>query len=131
MKWYLKVLKQYFDFKGRARRKEYWMFTLFNAIFIFALAIMSGDMENPSDRSPMFYVFMLYYLGILIPSLAVSVRRLHDIGKSGWMIFISLIPLIGSIWLLVLYCTDGESGTNKWGTNPKMVTDEIGDIGRE
>jgi len=67
-------------------------------------------------------LYGLYSLATLIPGLAVAVRRLHDVGKSGWMLFIVLIPLIGAIWLLVLMVTDSQQGTNKWGQNPKEMT---------
>jgi len=127
MNWYLKVWKQYADFSGRARRKEYWMFYLFNVIveMLFAIIIgiaAVGIMTTSRDESLLFLAAIpaiIYGLAIFIPNLAVTVRRLHDTGKSGWWIFISLIPLVGGIWLLVLLCTDSESGTNKWGDNPK------------
>ncbi len=121
MNWYLKVLKQYADFNGRARRSEYWMFTLINVLIIgvlYVLMFMSG-----SDGGAMAMVAMglvaIYSLAILVPSLAVAVRRLHDVGKSGWMLLVGLIPFIGSIWLLVLYCTDSQPGDNEYGPNPK------------
>lgn len=133
MNWYLKVLKQYTDFSGRARRKEYWMFVLFNIIFLIAAMIIDtvlGFSFQVQGQSLGYgYIYVLYSLFVLIPNLAVSVRRLHDVGKSGWFLLIALIPLIGSIWLLILYCTDGESGSNKWGPNPKTNTDEINEIG--
>jgi uncharacterized membrane protein YhaH (DUF805 family) len=128
MKWYLKVLRQYVDFSGRARRTEYWMFVLFNLIF--ACAAMAVDnllgitfkLIGPGgDPLPIFYgyVYLLYALAVFLPGLAVLVRRLHDVGKSGWMILIALIPLVGAIWLIVLLCTDSQSGPNQWGNNPK------------
>jgi uncharacterized membrane protein YhaH (DUF805 family) len=64
----------------------------------------------------------VYALTVLIPSLAVGVRRLHDAGKRGWMMLIALIPIVGGIWLLVLFCTDGVIGQNEYGTNPKEIT---------
>ena len=122
MNWYLKVLKQYADFKGTARRKEYWMFILFNIIFggiamildrVFGIAI-EGVGYGP--------LYGVYALVLFIPGLAVVVRRLHDIGKSGWMLLITLIPLIGAIWLLVLLLTDSNPEENLYGANPKEVT---------
>lgn len=65
------------------------------------------------------FVYISYSLFVLIPNLAVSVRRLHDVGKSGWFLLIAFIPIIGAIWLIVLDCTDGQVGENKWGSNPK------------
>lgn len=129
MNWYLEVLKKYSVFSGRARRKEYWMFFLFNLIFAVLAMIIDnvlgttfkmGYGEIPMTL-PYGYVYVLYLLAVFIPGLAVSVRRLHDVGKSGWMILISLIPFIGVIWLLVLVCTDSQPGENKYGSNPKQV----------
>jgi len=121
--WYLKVLNQYSDFKSRARRKEYWMFALFN--FIISMLIVGVDNAlgfsfNYTGNVSGTGVFnLLYNLLILIPSLAVAVRRLHDIGKSGWMLLIGLIPLVGVIWLLILLLRDSEARENKYGPNPK------------
>jgi len=120
MKWYLKVLKQYADFKGRARRTEYWMFVLFNFIFAVVAAILDNILGLTfHENIPYGFIYILYALAVFIPGLAVIVRRLHDVGKSGWFYFIALIPLIGAIWLLVLLCTEGDAGDNKYGTNPK------------
>lgn len=119
MNWYIKVLKQYADFSGRARRKEYWMFVLFNVIFAFTLGLIDGLMGAYDSQTSYGVLGGLYTLAVLIPSLAVTVRRLHDVGKSGWMYFIILIPFIGAIWLLVLMLTDGNSGVNEYGPNPK------------
>ncbi|HAP31137.1 MAG TPA: DUF805 domain-containing protein [Flavobacteriales bacterium] len=125
MNWYLKVLNQYSDFNSRARRKEYWMFTLVN--FIISLAIVGIDNAlglsfNYTENILGSGVFnLLYNLLILVPSLAVAVRRLHDIGKSGLMLLIGLIPLVGAIWLLILLLRDSEAGENKYGANPKKL----------
>lgn len=124
MKWYFKCLKQYADFSGRARRKEYWMFFLFNIIFSFLIGMIAGlivafsGMMLPSSIG---LLIMIYLLVVLIPSLAVAVRRLHDIGKSGWNYFFGLIPIVGTILLLVWFCTEGELGSNKWGGDPKVI----------
>jgi uncharacterized membrane protein YhaH (DUF805 family) len=116
MEWYLKVVKEnYANFKGRARRKEYWMFALINMLFVFVVAIIDYFLGT----FPIIYC--IYLLAIVIPSIAVSVRRLHDIGKSGWWFFIGLIPIIGAIWLLVLLCTDGNPGENSYGPSPKAA----------
>ncbi|WP_339684581.1 DUF805 domain-containing protein [uncultured Nonlabens sp.] len=122
MNWYLKVLKQYADFSGRARRKEYWMFALFNVIFIASAMILDNVLGLTIGELPYGVFYFLYSLAILIPGLAVYVRRLHDIGKSGWMILIALIPIVGPIWLLVLTLTDSNHGENQYGPNPKEVT---------
>ncbi|WP_435921952.1 DUF805 domain-containing protein [Paenibacillus sp. DYY-L-2] len=113
MEWYLKVLQNYVGFSGRARRKEYWMFVLFNFIAGIILGIIEAIIGLPGILSG------LYSLAILIPSLAVVFRRLHDTGKSGWWILISLVPIAGSIILLVFMCLDSDPGTNKYGPNPK------------
>lgn len=121
MNWYLKVLKQYADFSGRARRTEYWMFTLFNIIIMIIAAVIDNVTGLTAGKLPYGVFYFLYALAVLIPGLAVSVRRLHDVGKSGWMILIALIPLIGAIWLLVLMFTDSNAGDNQYGANPKTV----------
>ena len=128
MNWYLKVIKQYADFEGRARRQEYWMFALINAIIsltLFGLAVVFlGALNNDTGATlaMLFYaMYGLYSLFILIPGIAVTVRRLHDIGKSGGWFFIGFIPLIGGIWLLVLLATDSQPEENEYGPNPKGV----------
>jgi len=122
MKWYLKVLKQYSDFNGRARRKEYWMFFLFNMSFAFLAAILDNLIGTANSELGYGVIYGLYALAMFIPGLAVGVRRLHDVGKSGWMMLIVLIPLIGAIWLLILMVTDSNPGENQYGPNPKEVT---------
>lgn len=119
MNWYLKALKQYADFKGRARRKEYWMFILFNIIFAFLAALIDNIVGTASPELGYGLFYIVYGLAVFIPGLAVTVRRLHDVGKSGWMYFIILIPIIGIIWFIILMVKDSEPGSNKWGENPK------------
>ena len=126
MNWYLKVLKQYADFKGRARRKEFWMFALINMAIFFVAGLLIALLFVASMRTfnfwlPVIGYFLLgcYSLAIFIPSLAVCVRRLHDIGKSGWYYFIGCIPLVGGIILLIWFCQDSQTGTNEYGSNPK------------
>ena len=122
MNWYLQVLKKYAEFSGRARRKEYWMFSLFNVIFMIVAMILDNILGTTAGELPYGVFYFLYALAVFIPGLAVTVRRLHDIGKSGWMILIALIPIIGAIWLLVLMVTDSNPGENQYGQNPKEVT---------
>ncbi len=127
MNWYLTVIKNYVGFKGRARRKEYWMFILFNMIFmIVALVLdnMLGTTQNALLYEDIGYglIYELYTLAVFLPALAVLVRRLHDVGKSGWMILITLIPIIGIIWLFVLLVTEGDLVGNKYGLNPKEIS---------
>lgn len=119
MKWYLEVMKKYAVFSGRARRKEYWMFVLFNIIFAIVAAILDNILGIAIENVGYGPIYLLYGLAVLLPGLGVSIRRLHDVGKSGWFLFISLIPIVGGIWLLVLFCTDGNPGDNKYGPNPK------------
>jgi len=129
MKWYLKVWQQYADFSGRARRTEYWMFFLFNFIIVMLFYMAIGAFALNSNGGGLLYgvmfLLVIYALAMFIPALAVEVRRLHDMGKSGWWIFIAFIPLIGSIWLLVLLCMDSQPGSNEWGKNPKEVDDNL------
>jgi len=121
MNWYLKVLKQYADFSGRARRTEYWMFALFNVIFLIIAMLIDNVAGLTFGALPYGVFYSIYALAVLIPGLAVAVRRLHDVGKSGWMILIAFIPVIGAIWLLVLTVTDSNPGENQYGANPKAV----------
>lgn len=119
MNWYLAVLKNYAGFSGRARRKEYWMFALFYSIFAVVAIILDNLFGTAIEGASYGLIYCLYVLAFFIPGLAVAVRRLHDVGKSGWMILIALIPLIGAIWLLVLMVTDSTPGANEYGSNPK------------
>ena len=121
MDWYLKVLKQYADFNGRARRKEYWMFVLFNVIFAIVAIVIDNILGIASRGSGYGPIYILYGLAVFIPGIAVSARRLHDTGKSGWMLLLALIPIIGAIWLFVLFVTDGDMGDNEYGVNPKQT----------
>jgi uncharacterized membrane protein YhaH (DUF805 family) len=130
MNYYLKVLQNYATFSGRARRSEFWFFVLFNIIFSVVALILDnviGTTISLHDNTygdipmPYGYIYILYVLAVFIPGFAVTVRRLHDVGKSGWIYFIILIPIIGSIWLLVLLFMDSQTGRNKWGENPKVV----------
>lgn len=116
MNYYLAVLKNYVGFSGRARRAEYWQFVLFNIVamivcFVIDLAIGSS------------ILYILYVLAVLLPGLAVGVRRLHDTDRSGWWVLISLVPLIGGIVLLVFMCLEGTRGPNKYGPDPKAPAD--------
>lgn len=114
MNYYLAVLKKYAVFSGRATRAEYWYFVLFNLIAQLVLMIVDGLLSIASFD----ILTSIYVLAVFIPSLAVAVRRLHDTNRSGWMILIGLIPLIGGIWLLVLMVLD-STADNQYGPNPK------------
>lgn len=129
MKWFLKCIRQYADFKGRARRTEYWMFTLVCSIISYGLQIIApfcGDFQLIIGGA-----LMIFGLVLLVPSIAVAVRRLHDVGKSGWFYLIVFIPIIGMIWLFVLFCTDSQYGENKWGPNPKGLGNKKGNTPAE
>ena len=124
MEWYLKVMRDnYANFSGRARRREYWMYVLVQSIIMIGLMILDSvlglDFELQGISLGYGYLYLIGIIVHFIPSLAVLVRRLHDVGKSGWFYFIFLIPIIGIIWLLVLYCTEGQKEDNKWGPDPK------------
>lgn len=129
MNWYLKALKQYADFSGRARRKEFWIFYLVNILISWALSILDFMF------STYFFtiVSFVYSLAVFIPTIASGVRRLHDIGKSGAYILLIFLPLIGWIWLLILLCMEGESKPNHWGEDPKGAGNDflINQIGTE
>lgn len=120
MEWFKKCFKQYADFSGRARRKEYWMFQLFCVLFMFAVMIVGGILDSVFDSPGLFSMGLVCILGlaIIIPSLSVTVRRLHDTDKTGWWYLITLIPF-GGIVLLVFMVTEGTNGSNTYGPSPK------------
>lgn len=126
MKWYLRVLKQYAVFEGRARRREYWWFALVNFLVILVLSAPVEFAEGTPLESVGVILTMLYLFGVFVPGFAVSVRRLHDIGRSGWWLLVSLIPLLGSLVLLVFFLLDSEPGENKYGPNPKEMATGVG-----
>jgi len=121
MNWYITVLKKYAVFNERARRKEYWFFFLFNVIISIALTFIDEATGSFDAKSGMGLLGGIYGLALLIPSIAVAVRRLHDTGRSGWWLFIVVIPLIGVIVLLVFLAQDSKPGKNQYGPNPKDV----------
>jgi uncharacterized membrane protein YhaH (DUF805 family) len=159
MKWFIRVLKHYADFSGRARRKEYWYFALFSsmaAIAVVVIDIFAGwnivsypatrlDSYSETGSYPVpdleFYLtmylpnfspcFLAYVMAMLLPGLAVAVRRLHDLGKSGWWMLTSLIPVVGAIWLFVLFCTKGQRRPNRYGTKSKSVKQHFSGRRRE
>jgi uncharacterized membrane protein YhaH (DUF805 family) len=119
MNWYFEVFRKFADFSGRARRKEYWMFVLFNLIISIVLTFADRALGLVSRDGGTGLLGGIYTLVVLIPGIAVAVRRLHDTGRSGWWMLISLIPCIGGIVLLVFMVTDSDAGTNEYGPNPK------------
>jgi uncharacterized membrane protein YhaH (DUF805 family) len=131
MSWYIEVLKKYVVFSGRASRSEYWYFALFSTIISIILTMidvsmgsgaaetaMSGDAEMAMSVN-MGWLSGIYSLAVLLPSLGVSIRRLHDTDHSGWWLLIAFIPLIGAIVLLVFMVKDSTAGNNEYGPNPK------------
>lgn len=162
MYWYKKVVfENYANFNGRARRSEYWYFILFNALFSLALTLIDNLLGLNLGTADSGVLNTIYSLAVFIPSLAVSVRRLHDIGKSGWLLLITygtiillavflilgsfmysfdssalimifaLLIIAVAIWLLIMFCTEGDDFTNKYGPNPKAFNEEIDEIGNE
>ncbi|PSW14460.1 DUF805 domain-containing protein [Photobacterium rosenbergii] len=119
MNWYIHVLKNYAVFKGRAQRQEYWYFFLFNIIISVALSMLDSALGNPGAGEGAGAIGTVYSLAILIPSIAVGVRRLHDIGKTGWWMLIGLIPLVGVLVLLYFFVQDSQPAANEYGPNPK------------
>jgi uncharacterized membrane protein YhaH (DUF805 family) len=129
MNWYMEVLRKYADFNGRARRSEYWMYHLFSTLIVMALVLLAGAAIALMGRTYgnggavllIVAPIWLYFMAMIIPNLAVAVRRLHDTGRSGWFILISFIPIVGGIILLVFLCSDSQPGPNLYGQNPKGV----------
>ncbi len=119
MNWYLGALKKYAVFEGRARRREYWFFVLFNLLVTIALIFIDAFMATMNPQVGLGLLSGLYSLGVLIPSISVLVRRLHDTNRSGWWFWIGLVPLIGAIVLLVFMLLDGTAGDNDYGPDPK------------
>ena len=113
MNYYIEVLKKYAVFSGRARRKEYWMFVLYNFIISFVISFVAAFVEA------LFFLLYLYMLAVFIPGIAVAVRRLHDTNRSGWWWLISFIPFIGAIILIIFLAGDSQPGGNRYGPNPK------------
>ncbi|MFM5744280.1 DUF805 domain-containing protein [Aeromonas veronii] len=116
MNWYISVLKQYAVFSGRARRTEYWMFVLCNVIVMLLLGmvdkLIGGDNELISS---------IYSLAVLLPSLAVAARRLHDTDRSAWWLLLGLIPIIGTLVLIYFMVCNGQQGPNRFGDDPKAA----------
>ena len=124
-KYFIEVFtKNFANFNGRARRKEYWMFFLISALISIVLTLLDILLGTYSVEYEAGLFSGLYSLLILIPSIAVVVRRLHDTDRSGWWILISLIPLIGVIVLFVFMCLDSQPGTNRFGVNPKEAASQ-------
>ncbi|QIX61776.1 DUF805 domain-containing protein [Hymenobacter lutimineralis] len=120
MQYFLLGLKNFAKFSGRSRRKEYWMFVLFQLIFAIAAMLLDnllgttmGGVGGPG------YIYMAYSFAMILPGLALAVRRMHDVNKSGLFLLVGLVPIIGGIWILILACTEGTRGPNQYGEDPK------------
>ena len=125
MSWYLQALKKYAEFSGRSRRMEYWYFVLFNIIVSIVLGVIDGLLGTSGSYAGAGLLSGIYGLAVIIPTLAVTVRRLHDIDRSGWWILIALVPLLGAIVLLVFALLEGTPGDNQYGPNPKGATARV------
>ena len=121
MSWFIEALKKYAVFSGRSRRKEYWYYVLFVAIISIVLNIIDGLLGTYDRSAGVGLLSTIFSLAVLIPSIAVSVRRLHDIDRTGWWVLISLVPIIGWIVLLVFHVQDSTPGSNRYGPNPKST----------
>ena len=117
MQWYIAALKKYAVFSGRARRKEYWMFVLFNVLISIGFTMLDGMLGTLTESGGM--LSNLYSLAILVPGIAVSVRRLHDTGRSGWFLLLGLIPCIGAL-VLLFFMIEDSNGSNQYGDPPKF-----------
>lgn len=126
--YYFNALKRYSDFEGRSRRAEYWTFVLTNAIIaylLYGMKALAFYSELKVLGLILFGLYMLFVIVMLIPNIAVAVRRLHDTGRSAWWLLITLIPIIGGIWFFVLLLLDGDKGENKYGADPKAIDTEL------
>ena len=127
MQWYIDVLKKYAVFDGRARRKEFWMFVLFNTIIGIIISILDRSIGTDfGGRSGGGWLSSLYYLAVLLPLIGVGIRRMHDTNRRGWWILIYLIPCIGWIWFIVLAAREGNAGDNQYGPDPKAAERGMG-----
>ena len=126
MEWYIKCLKNYTEFEGRARRKEYWMFILIHSIVLLALTflfiLLFDTIRSIGVVATLFPYFIYVFASFaIISTISVTIRRLHDVNKSGWHFFNILKPIVGIIWLLVLLFKAGDKGDNKYGPDPKAI----------
>lgn len=119
MEWFILALERYRDFSGRSRRREYWNYIVFYLLLGIGATFLDnlfGFSDLGDNVGP---IYSLFFIIMLVPSLAVSVRRLHDINKSGWVLLVGLIPIIGFIWLLIYCLREGTYGPNQYGEDPK------------
>lgn len=121
MNYYISALKKYAQFSGRSRRKELWVFTIINFVVVFVLAFLDSALGTFDAESEMGLISGLYLLAVLLPSIALMVRRVHDLGYHGAMVLVTLVPLIGFICWLFFAFKDGVAGDNQYGPNPKEI----------
>ena len=122
MNWFLMALKNYVGFSGRSRRSEYWYFTLFYLVIAIVLSVLDGIVFGGSvDGKGTPVLSGLFLLAMLLPSIAVGIRRLHDTDRIGWWLLIGMIPILGAIVLIVFFVQDSKPGDNRFGPNPKGV----------
>lgn len=121
MTWFLMALNKYATFSGRSRRKEYWMFTLFSVLISVGMAIIDTLVGTYNAAAGIGLLQGLFVLAILVPSIALAARRLHDTGRSGWLQLLFIIPLVGIVLWIIWMAKDGDYGVNKYGPNPKTA----------
>ena len=119
MNWFIDALKNAFNFSGRARRKAYWMFALFYVIFAFVAGVLDGILGTVNPETGMGVIGGLYIFLMLLPLIALSIRRLHDTDRSGWWFLINFVPLIGGLIFFVFTVLEGTRGDNRFGPDPK------------
>ena len=119
MQWYLIVLKKYAVFSGRAQRSEYWYFVLFNFLIAVFLSVVGLVLATIVPSLEGGWLVLLYSLAMFLPSLGVTVRRLHDTGRSGWWLLVGLVPFVGVFVIFYFMLCDSEAGDNRFGPNPK------------
>lgn len=122
MNWFLIALKKYADFSGRASRSEYWYFVLFYLLIAIGLTVIDGVTGTLDAKSGVGLLSGIFGLAMIVPSISVNVRRLHDINRSGWWLLLIFAVIIGWIVLLVFGAMDSQPGDNRFGTNPKSAT---------
>jgi len=121
MQWFMTALQKWADFSGRARRREYWFFVLIYVVIYIVLTVVDMMVGLLNAATGIGILGGLFALAMLIPSISVGVRRLHDTDRSGWWLLIALIPVIGALVLLVFYLLDSQPGDNRFGPNPKAA----------
>jgi len=120
MFWYVEALTKYAVFRGRARRKEYWYFVFISALVSLVLFLIDESSGNIDAETGLGLLGGIYMLAILLPGLSVSVRRLHDTGRSGWWFLVNFVPVIGPLVMLLFMLQEGQPDANEYGLNPVM-----------